>query len=93
MGSGVHFELNVSLPHDSRFAETLRLLVVHAARFAGSPEPDAEAFSRTVEKAVKDAWTAHAGAGPRTEELDVVVRRGAGPVEVRIGARTLELDL
>jgi hypothetical protein len=84
--------MNVSLPHDSRFAETLRLLVAHAARFAGSPESDAEAFSRTVEKAVREAWGAHGSGRSREDELDVVVRRSSGPIEVRIGAQTLTLD-
>ena len=86
------FELNVSLPYDPRFAETLRLLVVHAAESAGSSGPEAEAFGRTVEQAVQDAiqkWPQGAQAGA---ELDVIVRRRTGPVEVVIGHRTLTIE-
>ncbi len=87
-----HFEFNVSFPYDLRFAETLRLLAVHAAESAGSSGPVAEAFGRTVERVVQDAikkWPK--GSQPDTE-LDVVIRRGSGPVEVVIGPRTLTAE-
>jgi hypothetical protein len=94
MGSNSHprFELKVSLPYDSRFVETLRLLAVHAARYAGSSEPNAEAFGRSVEEAAQDALRKYPEGEPRDSDLDVVVRRDEGPVEVVIGRRTLTIN-
>lgn len=86
------FELNVSVPHEPRFAATLRLLVVHAARYAGCSEPSADAFGRAVEDVVEDACQRCPQDRRASTDLRVVVRRRAGPVEVVVGGRTLTID-
>lgn len=83
------FEMNVSVPHESRFAETLRLLAVLVAKSAGCSEPSAEAFGRTVENAVEEACERCPKDKRASTDLQVVVRRRAGPVEVDVGGQTL----
>lgn len=85
------FELKVSVPQDSRFAETLRMLVVHAAQYAGCPPPNAEAFGRSVEEAVQDAFKTCPESRSH-DGLDLVIRRNAGPVEVVVCGRTLTIN-
>jgi hypothetical protein len=82
------FEIKISVPHDARFAATMRGLAVHAAQTAGSAQAVAEAFGRKVEQAIH-AWferTADDGV------LPIVLRRTDGPVEIVIDSRTITLD-
>jgi hypothetical protein len=85
MGSGPPFEINVSLPHDARFAETARELAVHAARQAGCGEDEARAFGQDVE----DVVLRHIDSETSGKPIPLVVRRADGPVEVLINGRTL----
>jgi hypothetical protein len=73
------FELNVSLPCDGRYAETMRELAVHAARYAGCRGLDADRYGAAVE-AVARACLAESGRAT----VPVIVRRGIGPVEFLI---------
>jgi hypothetical protein len=84
-----HFELTLSLPHDVRLAATVRGIAVQAAHYAGCAAADAEAFGRSVEEVAR-GYLADATAG---QEIPVVVRRAAGPVEVRIATRTITVDV
>ena len=84
-----HFELTLSLPHDVRLAATVRSLAVQAAHYAGCADAQAEAFGRSVEEVARGCL-ADATA---TQEIAVVVRRAAGPLEVRIASRTITLDV
>ena len=79
------FELNVSIPPDPRFAETIRELAVHAARHAGCSEARATAFGREVEEATRG----HIENGGGEAGVPLVFRRAAGPVEVLVNGRTL----
>ena len=86
------FDLRVTVPVDSRFAEMIRDLVVHGALRAGCAAGDALAFGRAVEDAERDMLVA--GSGP---SLSIVVRRVEGQMEVVLsgdcGAQTLSLDI
>ena len=75
------FELNVSMPTDTRYVATLRDLAVHAARYAGCRGADADRFGAAVE-AIVLGCLAHAAAD--AIPVPIVVRRGDGPVEVLI---------
>lgn len=72
------FELNMSVPADARFADTLRELAVHAARYAGCRTADATIFGGVVEQVARECLDSGRA------EIAVVVRRGDGPVEVLI---------
>jgi hypothetical protein len=92
-GSGVHdvgpadFELNVSIPRDARFAETVRELAVHAAKHVGCSDARAHAFGREVEEATRGYIENGSDDG-----LPLVFRRTAGPVEVLVNGRTLSAE-
>ena len=73
------FELRLSFPADPRFAETLRDLGAHAARYAGCADAGAEAYGSAVEEAVRACFAAAA-----LSSVPVIVRRGSGPVETLI---------
>ena len=83
--NGPMFELNVSLPHDARFAETARELAVHAAKQAGHGDEAARAFGQDVESLVRSHLEASVSGTP----VPLVVRRVAGPVEVLVNGRSL----
>jgi hypothetical protein len=83
------FELQMSLPHDIRFAATVRGLAVHAARFAGYSDDAAEGFGRSVEEVVRGCVEDSTAAG----DVAVVLRCGEGPLEVRVDTRVLTLDV
>jgi hypothetical protein len=74
------FELNASFPCDARHARVVRQLAEHAARYAGCPGRDAEAFGAAVEAVALGCVAAAASAAA----LPIVVRRDDGPVEVLI---------
>ncbi len=82
------FELNISLPHDARFAETARDLAIHAARQAGCAEADASAFGRTVEEVIRGCLQDTSS----DASLPLIVRRTSGPVEVIVNGQTLTPD-
>jgi hypothetical protein len=84
-----HFELTLSLPHDVRLAATVRGLAVQAAHYAGCSDAKAEAFGRSVEELARTCLADAAASA----EIAVVVRRAAGPLEVRIATRTITLDV
>ncbi len=92
-GSGGHgvgpadFELNVSIPRDARFAETMRELAVHAAKHAGCSDARAHAFGREVEEATR-GYIEHGN----DDGLPLVFRRTTGPVEVLVNGRTLSAE-
>ena len=73
------FELNVSLPRDGRYVETMRELAVHAARYAGCRGLDADRYGAAVEAVVR-ACLAEGG----WITVPIIVRRGDGPVEFLI---------
>ena len=79
------FEINVSLPHDARFAETARELAIHAARQAGYGQEEADAFGRDVEDVVRG----HIAGGAAGAPIPFIVRKASGPLEVLINGRTL----
>lgn len=83
--NGPQFEINVSLPHDARFAETARELAVHAAKQAGHGDDEAKAFGRDVEGLVRSCLEGSASGTP----VPLIVRRAAGPVEVLVNGRSL----
>ena len=74
------FELHVSLPPDARFGGTMRDLAVHAARYAGCGEKDAERYGAAVETVV----VACLERAKAATNVPVILRRGAGPVECLI---------
>lgn len=77
------FDMNLSFPADSRFAETVRDLVVQAASYAGCTVSDARAFGKIVEDVVKTCATT---TGATTHAaVPVVLRRDEGPIEVLVG--------
>jgi hypothetical protein len=82
------FEFSLTVPRDSRFVETVRLLAMQAARYAGCGEPDAEGFAGSVERAVR----ASLGEADDGAPVTVVVRRESGPVEVSVDGRTLTVE-
>jgi hypothetical protein len=73
------FELNLVVPNDDRYAQTMRELAVHAARYAGCRGADADQYGAAVE-AVARACLAEGEAA----EIPVIVRRDVGPVEFLI---------
>lgn len=75
------FELNLSVPAETRFATTMRDLAAHAARYAGCTERDAERYGAAVESVARTCLD-RAAAGA---EVPAILRRGAGPVEFLIG--------
>ena len=84
------FELQMSLPHDARFAATLRELAVHAAHYAGCADSRADAFGRSVEDAVR----AYLAGNTTPHDVPVVVRRTTtGPLEIQIDTQVLSLEL
>jgi hypothetical protein len=82
------FELTLLLPHDHRFAPTLRDLAIHAAEYAGCPRPQAEAFGRAAEELLRESL-----ANGSHVEVPVVVRRAAGPLELVVDERVLTLEI
>jgi hypothetical protein len=78
---GDDFELNVRLPADARYAETLRDLAAHAARYAGCADDHAERYGATVQR-VAAACLMPSGSGT---DVPVILRCGSGPVEFLIG--------
>ncbi len=86
---GTRIDLNMSLPCDPRFAESLRALAVHAAATCGCPKSAAESFGSSVERAARQVMaTRRAGA-----RIAVKIRRDEGPVEVIVDNRHLELPV
>lgn len=88
MGSA-RIDLNLSLPCDLRFAETLRQLAVHAAASCGCAAAAGESFGRSVERVAREALARHR-AGDR---IAVRIRRDEGPVEVVVDSHHLELPV
>ena len=83
------FELTLSLPHDARFAVTIRDLAVHAAQHVGCGQAKAEAFGRAAEELLRACL---ADSAPE-REVPVVVRRLAGPLELLIDKHVITLDI
>ena len=83
------FELTLSLPHDPRFASTVRDLAVHAAQHVGCGQAKAEAFGRAAEELLRDRLAALAP----DDDVPVVVRRVAGPLELLIDECVITLDI
>jgi hypothetical protein len=86
---GAGFELDVSIPCDARYAETVRELAVYAARQSGCSDARARAFGLEVEAAARGYIEK---SGSDAARLPLVVRRGSGPVEVLVNGRTLSAD-
>jgi hypothetical protein len=82
------FELNVSIPADMRFAETIRELAVHAAKYVGCSEAKARAFGQQVEAATR-GYIENGGGKP---SLPLVFRRRTGPVEVLVDGHSLTAE-
>ena len=87
-GDGVPFELRVTLPNDSRFADTARELAIHAARHAGQSDARAREFGEEVERLLRR----HLDPGAGAPAIPLVVRRSDGPVEVVIHGRAVTLE-
>jgi hypothetical protein len=83
------FELTLSLPHDPRFAATIGALAVHAAQHVGCAQAKAEAFGRAAEDLLR-ACLADSAPG---DDVPVIVRRLAGPLELLIDERIITLDI
>jgi anti-sigma regulatory factor (Ser/Thr protein kinase) len=83
------FELTLSLPHDPRFASTIRDLAIHAAQHVGCTQAAAEAFGRAAEELLRACL---ADSAPE-DEVPVVVRRITGPLELLIDDRLITLDI
>ena len=87
------FELNVSLPTDARFAETMRELAAHAARYAGCRGADADLYAAAVQAVVADCLAHGIAEGT---PLRAIVRRAHGPLEFLIACErrfeTLAVD-
>jgi hypothetical protein len=84
------FELNVSLPADARFAETMRDLAAHAARYAGCANEEADRYGDAVMAIVLGCLDQT----PSDDSIPVILRRGNGPVEFLIGCGTqFEADI
>jgi len=81
------FEFTVSVPCDERFAETVRLLAVRAARYAGVAEATCEAFGSAIDQSVRERMGAAPGA-----PVSVVMRRAGGPLQVLVDGRPLTLE-
>jgi hypothetical protein len=79
---GSHFEMNLSVPDDRRYARMLGDLAVNGARQAGHSEADAAAFGRDVEQAAHNSLAPAAGGGT----VPVTLRCSDGPVELTIGS-------
>jgi hypothetical protein len=77
-----HFQMNLSVPDDRRYAGMLRDLAVHGARQAGHSEAEAAAFGREVEQAARQSLAP----APTEATVPVTVRCDDGPVEVTIGS-------
>lgn len=88
MGSA-RIDLNLSLPCDQRFVETLRQLAVQAAVTCGCPPSAGESFGRSVERAVREALARHRA----DDRIAVRIRRDDGPVEVVVDSHHLELPV
>jgi hypothetical protein len=82
------FELNVSIPADPRFAETMRELAVHAAKYVGCTDAQARAFGQQVEAATR-GYIENGGGKP---SLPLVFRRTTGPVEVLVDGHSLTAE-
>ena len=88
------FELDMSIPADPQFAETLRLVAAQVARQAGANEADAVSFGDEVERALRQCFGSRAGQiavvlHGRTAEVEVVLTCGR---TIRV-ARALPLDV
>ena len=81
------FELTITFPPDARFTDTARQLAVHAAKHAGLPDAQADAFGDQVAGAVGRSL-----AGAREDSVPVIMRRSSGPVEVLVNGRILTPD-
>jgi hypothetical protein len=84
-----NFQLDVTMPRESRFVPTVRDLAVQAARLAGCSGPDADAFGDSVEVALDHHLRHHASDAP----IAIVVRRDGGPLQVLVDEQTISLDL
>jgi hypothetical protein len=84
-----HFEIQLSFPQDVRLAATVRALAVHAARFAGCGDAQAEEFGRSVEEVARTCLADSTS----DRDVPVVVRRMSGPLEVLIDTQLVSLDL
>ena len=83
------FELTLSFPPDARFAPAIRDLAIHAAQYVGCARAKAEAFGRAAEDLLRTCLEA----SPQEDEVPVVMRRMAGPLELRIDDRIITLDI
>ena len=86
------FELNLTLPGDARYCETLRAVAVHAASHAGCAEERAARFGSDVEQAMRSCLDDGAPA------LAVVFRQSGDRLEAVLSlgrriARTLLIDV
>lgn len=82
------FDLHLSLPHDLRFAATIRDLAAHAAQFVGCGDARAMAFGREAEELLRACLEDNAS----RSEVPVIVRRHNGSLEVQIDERRITLD-
>ena len=73
------FEFNVTIPGDVRYAEAMRDLAAHAARYAGCQSAEADRYGAAVESVVRACLVQ-----ARSQIVPAVVRRGDGPVEFLI---------
>jgi hypothetical protein len=84
-----NFQLDVTVPCESRFVPTIRDLAVQAARLAGCSGPDADAFGDSVQAALDNHMRHHTSDAP----IAIVVRRDGGPLQVLVDEQTISLDL
>ena len=81
------FVFSLSLPRDAKYVPTVRRLAVQAARYASCADADAESFGGSVENVLRSCLQE-----PSDGVISVVVRRDAGPVEVRVNGHAVTVE-
>jgi hypothetical protein len=81
------FVFSLSVPSDAKYVPTVRKLAVQAARYASCAAQDAETFGGSVEDVFRSCLQE-----PSDGVISVVVRRDAGPVEVRVNGHAVTVE-
>jgi hypothetical protein len=81
------FVFSLSVPRDAKYVPTVCRLAVQAARYASCADADAETFGGSVEDLLRSCLRE-----PSDGAISVVVRRDAGPVEVRVNGHAVTVE-
>lgn len=85
----MNFEMKVSLPRDTRYVATARLIAVQSARDAGCEGGPAEAFAGRVEDVARTCLSA----SPSKPHVMMAVEREPDALVVTIDHHTMRLAL